>query len=183
LVGTGSLFGFTAILGVISLVGVIVSHVIVLFDYIEGLRESGVDIHRALIDAGSQRLRPVILTTAATVLGLVPLAIHGGPLWVPLCLAQIGGLTVATCMTLVLVPTLYAVFVIDLQWITWTEDQELTLVQAPRKMGLAVVGRDPTTLPRNTAALAEAVTRTGHGRTRPNSSSTARASGARSSKG
>ena len=60
-------------------------------------------------------------TVGATVLGLVPLALHGGPLWEALCYAQIGGLILATAITLLLVPLLYAVFVMDLRWITWRE--------------------------------------------------------------
>ena len=60
-----------------------------------------------------------MITVGATVLGLVPLAMHGGPLWEPLCYAQIGGLTVATGITLVLVPLIYTVFVRDLRLITW----------------------------------------------------------------
>ncbi len=115
----GSPFGFTAIVGVISLVGVIVSHIIVLFDYIEEAREQGEPLRKALLDAGTKRLRPVLITVGATVLGLVPLAIHGGPLWEPLCYAQIGGLVLATGITLVMVPVLYAVFVTDLRWVRW----------------------------------------------------------------
>jgi multidrug efflux pump len=112
-------FGFTAILGTISLIGVIVSHIIVLFDYIEEAHERGEPLEDALRDAGIARLRPVLITVGATVFGLVPLAIHGGPLWEPLCYAQIGGLTLATAITLLLVPVLYAVFVLDLKWIRW----------------------------------------------------------------
>jgi multidrug efflux pump subunit AcrB len=112
-------FGFMAFLGVISLIGVIVSHVIVLFDFIEEQREAGAGFLDALIDAGILRLRPVVVTVGATVLGLVPLAMHGGPLWEPLCYVQIGGLTFATVVTLVLVPVLYAIFVLDLKLVTW----------------------------------------------------------------
>lgn len=54
-------------------------------------------------------------------IGLVPLAIHGGPLWEPLCYAQIGGLTAATALTLLLVPVLYTVVVRDLKWVRWDE--------------------------------------------------------------
>jgi hypothetical protein len=100
-------------------VGVIVSHVIVLFDFIEEARHRGLPLETALIDAGIVRLRPVMITVGATVLGLVPLAMHGGPLWEPLCYAQIGGLTVATGITLVLVPLIYTVFVRDLRIIRW----------------------------------------------------------------
>jgi multidrug efflux pump subunit AcrB len=118
-VGMGAPFGFTAILGTISLIGVIVSHVIVLFDGIEHGEQQGLSLREALVTAGAQRLRPVAITVGATVLGLVPLAAHGGPLWEPLCYAQIGGLTVATLVTLVLVPVLYAVFVEDMGFLHW----------------------------------------------------------------
>jgi len=117
----GAPFGFMAFLGMISLIGVIVSHVIVLFDYIEEERERGAPLSEALIDAGIMRLRPVLVTVGATVLGLVPLALHGGPLWEPLCWVQIGGLTFATFITLVIVPILYAIFVLDLRLIRWEQ--------------------------------------------------------------
>src|SRR5262249_49263339 len=92
-------FGFTAILGTISLIGVIVSHIIVLFDYIEEAHERGEPLEDALRDAGVARLRPVLITVGATVFGLVPLAVHGGPLWEALCYAQIGGPALATPLT------------------------------------------------------------------------------------
>jgi Cu/Ag efflux pump CusA len=60
-----------------------------------------------------------MITVGATVLGLIPLAMHGGPLWEPLCYAQIGGLTIATFVTLLLVPVLYSIFVLDLKLIKW----------------------------------------------------------------
>jgi multidrug efflux pump subunit AcrB len=112
-------FGFMAFLGIVSLIGVIVSHVIVLFDFIEEMHEKGEPLREALLDAGIVRLRPVLITVGATVLGLVPLAMHGGPLWQPLCYAQIGGLTIATVLTLVLVPVIYSAVVLDLKWIKW----------------------------------------------------------------
>ena len=111
--------GFMAILGIISLMGVIVSHVIVLFDFIEEMRERGAPMRQTLLDAGLVRLRPVLVTVVATVFGLIPLAVHGGPLWEPLCFAQIGGLTVATIITLFLVPVLYTIFILDLRVIAW----------------------------------------------------------------
>jgi multidrug efflux pump subunit AcrB len=112
-------FGFMAFLGIVSLVGVIVSHVIVLFDFIEEARERGEPLVEALLDAGIVRLRPVLITVGATVLALFPLALHGGPLWEPLCYAQIGGLSAATFITLILVPVLYAIFVLDLKIVRW----------------------------------------------------------------
>jgi multidrug efflux pump subunit AcrB len=112
-------FGFMAFLGVASLIGVIVSHVIVLFDFIEEMHEKGEPLERALPDAGIERIRPVMITVGATILALFPLALEGGPLWKPLCYAQIGGLAVATFITLLLVPVFYSIFVLDLKWIKW----------------------------------------------------------------
>ena len=116
---SGSPFGFMAFLGIASLMGVIVSHIIVLFDFIEERREHGDSLHDALLGAGIMRLRPVLITVGATVIALFPLAGHGGPLWEPMCYAQIGGLTVATFITLLLVPVIYAVFVLDLGVVKW----------------------------------------------------------------
>src|SRR5713101_2666886 len=115
----GTPFGFMAFLGVASLIGVIVSHVIVLFDFIEEMHEKGEPLERALPDAGIERFRPVMITVGATILALFPLALEGGPLWKPLCYAQIGGLAVATFITLLLVPVFYSIFVLDLKWIKW----------------------------------------------------------------
>jgi multidrug efflux pump subunit AcrB len=115
----GAPFGFMGFLGVISLVGVIVSHIIVLFDFIEEKHEEGEPFEQAVLDAGIMRLRPVLITVGATVFGLFPLAAHGGPLWEPLCYAQIGGLTAATFITLLLVPVLYSIFVLDLKLVKW----------------------------------------------------------------
>jgi multidrug efflux pump subunit AcrB len=120
----GAPFGFMAFLGVASLVGVIVSHVIVLFDFIEEAHERGESLIESLLDAGIMRLRPVMITVGATVFALFPLAAHGGPLWEPLCYAQIGGLTVATFITLLLVPVLYAIFVLDLKIVRWEKKGE-----------------------------------------------------------
>jgi multidrug efflux pump subunit AcrB len=115
----GSPFGFMAFLGIVSLVGVIVSHVIVLFDFIEEAREKGEGLEEALLDAGILRLRPVLITVGATIFALVPLALHGGPLWEPLCYAQIGGLAIATVITLILVPVFYSISVLDLKIVKW----------------------------------------------------------------
>ena len=117
-------FGFMAFLGIASLIGVIVSHVIVLFDFIEERHALGEPFEEAVIDAGIIRLRPVMITVGATVLALFPLAMHGGPLWQPLCYAQIGGLTVATFITLLMVPVLYSIFVLDLKILTWDMKEE-----------------------------------------------------------
>lgn len=115
----GAPFGFIAFLGIASLIGVIVSHVIVLFDFVEEKREEGEPLREALLDAGIARLRPVMITVGATIFGLVPLARSGGPLWEALCYAQIGGLLLANYVTKLLVPALYAIFVLDLKLIKW----------------------------------------------------------------
>jgi multidrug efflux pump subunit AcrB len=115
----GAPFGFMAFLGVVSLVGVIVSHIIVLFDFIEEMHAKGEPFEQAVLDAGIMRLRPVLITVGATVIALFPLAIHGGPLWEPMCYAQIGGLTAATFITLLLVPVIYSICVLDLKVVKW----------------------------------------------------------------
>jgi multidrug efflux pump subunit AcrB len=117
----GTPFGFMAFLGVASLIGVIVSHVIVLFDFIEEMHEKGEPLEQAIRDAGIQRLRPVMITVGTTILALFPLASHGGPVWQPLCYAQIGGLAVATFITLLLVPVFYSIAVLDLKIVKWAK--------------------------------------------------------------
>ncbi len=118
-------FGFMAFLGVASLAGVIVSHIIVLFDYIEDAQEHGRPLRRAVIDSALVRLRPVLVTVLATVGGLIPLALEGGPLWEPMCYVQIVGLLAATLVTKVVVPVLYVMFVEDLKIIRWDSPEVL----------------------------------------------------------
>jgi multidrug efflux pump subunit AcrB len=115
----GSSFGFMAFLGVASLAGLIISHVIVLFDFIEEMKHKGEPLRQAVVDAGLARLRPVLTTVLATVGGLIPLAMEGGPLWEPMCYVQIAGMLVATLVTLVIVPVLYVIFVEDLHLVRW----------------------------------------------------------------
>jgi multidrug efflux pump subunit AcrB len=120
----GEPFGFMAFLGIASLIGVIVSHSIVMFDFIEERHLEGDDFENAVIDAGILRLRPVLITVFATVLALFPLALHGGPLWQPLCYAQIGGLLIATVVTKLQVPVMYAIFVLDFKILKWDTSTE-----------------------------------------------------------
>jgi multidrug efflux pump subunit AcrB len=115
----GTPFGFMSFLGIISLVGLIVSHIIVLFDFIEEKHAEGEPLKQAVLDAGIMRLRPVMITVLALVFALIPLAMHGGPLWEPMCYAQIGGMMCATFITLLLVPVIYSIFVLDLKLIKW----------------------------------------------------------------
>lgn len=124
LVVMGSSFGFMAFLGVASLAGLIISHVIVLFDFIEEMKLKGEPLRHAVVDARLARLRPVLTTVLACVGGLIPLAMEGGPLWEPMCYVQIAGMLVATVVTLVLVPVLYVIFVEDLHLVRWEQEAE-----------------------------------------------------------
>ncbi len=109
--------GFMAMIGVVSLMGVIVSHIIVLSDYIEEAREVGTPLREALVQAGLVRLRAVLATTFATVGGLVPLNLSGGSLWESLTSVHIFGLLFATMLTLILLPATYYLFAARWKWI------------------------------------------------------------------
>lgn len=102
-----------SMLGGIMLIGIVVKNGIVLIDYILLCRERGMGIIRSVITAGRSRLRPVLMTTLTTILGMVPMAIGqgvGAEMWRPLGVAVIGGLTVSTVLTLILVPVAYCMF-------------------------------------------------------------------------
>jgi multidrug efflux pump subunit AcrB len=103
---------FFSILGVVFLTGIVVNDSIVLVDFINKLRKSGVDRRGSIIQAGQLRLRPVILTTVTTVFGLLPVAyaIGGGdPILIPMALAICWGLFFATALTLIIIPCIYAI--------------------------------------------------------------------------
>src|SRR4029077_4813598 len=134
----GAPFGFMGFLGVISLVGVIVSHIIVLFDFIEEKHAEGEPFEQAVLDAGIVRLRPILITVGATVFGLIRLAMHGGPLGEPLCYAQIGGLTAATFITLLLVPVFYSICVLDLKIVKWDKQTPEPIPSRPAKPSLPI---------------------------------------------
>ncbi|PIE56111.1 MAG: hypothetical protein CSA34_06105 [Desulfobulbus propionicus] len=102
-------FGFMSMLGVIALVGIVVNNAIVLLEVVENRRRAGADIDNALEDAVSRRIRPILLTTATTVAGLLPLALSSSTLWPPLASAMISGLLASTLLTLVVVPALYRI--------------------------------------------------------------------------
>lgn len=108
--------GFMAMLAIVSLAGVIVSHIIVLSDFIEEARLAGMELKPALIRAGLVRMRPVLVTVLATAGGLIPLALTGGELWRPLTAVHIFGLIAATALTLFVLPVLYYLFAGKLRW-------------------------------------------------------------------
>lgn len=104
----GSYFGFFAFLGVISLAGIVINNGIVLLDRIKIEEEEfGRTPQAAIVAAAHQRFRPIMLTTATTSLGLIPLWFGGGPMFEPLAIAVIFGLLFATVITLLFVPVLY----------------------------------------------------------------------------
>ena len=100
-------------IGAVMLIGIVVKNAIVLVDFINLMRERGNELYEAIAKSGRSRLRPVIMTSATTILGMLPLAMSkgsGSELWSPMGIAVIGGLVFSTMVTLVLVPVVYAIF-------------------------------------------------------------------------
>lgn len=110
---TGEPVGMMGLVGLIMLVGMVVKNGIVLVDYINLNRERGMSIITAVVNGGRSRLRPVLMTTLTTILGMIPLAIgtgQGSEMWQALGIAIIGGMTFSTIIILVLIPVLYSIF-------------------------------------------------------------------------
>ena len=113
LFATGTALSMIAMIGAIMLVGIVVKNGIVIVDYTNLLRERGSSVNMAVINAGKSRLRPVLMTSLTTILGMLPLALgigEGSELWQPMGIAIIGGLTVSTLLTLIVVPVMYSIF-------------------------------------------------------------------------
>lgn len=112
LIATQTTFNMQGFLGLIVLVGIVVNNAIILIDYTNQLRrEHGYNVHDAVVLAGSNRLRPILMTTATTVLGLIPMAMgvgEGSELQAPLARVVIGGLVTSTLITLVVIPVVYS---------------------------------------------------------------------------
>jgi len=104
---TNTTFGFTAILGVLALIGIVVNNAIVLLDLIQKNLDKSIEFNQSIIDAVKRRARPILLTTITTVAGLFPLVITKSTLWPPLAWTIISGLLVSTFMSLLVVPALY----------------------------------------------------------------------------
>lgn len=107
----GEPLGLMGYVGLIMLVGMVVKNAIVLIDYINLNRERGLSIITAVVHGGRSRLRPVLMTTLTTILGMIPLAIgtgQGSEMWRALGIAIIGGMTFSTIITLILIPALYS---------------------------------------------------------------------------
>ncbi len=110
---TGTTLSIITFLGIIMLMGIVVNNAIVLVSYIIILRARGFSMYEAVTNAGRDRLRPVLMTTITTLMGLLPLALsrgEGSEVWQPLGITMISGLSVSTLITLLFVPTIYAVF-------------------------------------------------------------------------
>jgi HAE1 family hydrophobic/amphiphilic exporter-1 len=110
---TGRTFGLTAFIGLLMLVGIVVKNGILLVDYTNVLRRRGVPREEAVLTAGPTRLRPILMTASAAILGMLPLALalgKGSEVQAPMATAVIGGLTTSTLLTLFVVPTVYTVF-------------------------------------------------------------------------
>jgi HAE1 family hydrophobic/amphiphilic exporter-1 len=109
---TGSTISVVVFIGLILLAGIVVNNAIVLIDFINQLRARGMEKIEAIVEAGRSRLRPIMMTTLTTVLGLLPLALgfgEGAEVRAPMAITVIGGLTVSTLLTLVVIPVVYAV--------------------------------------------------------------------------
>ncbi|PAJ75801.1 acriflavin resistance protein [Pseudoalteromonas sp. NBT06-2] len=110
---TNTAISVIVLIGVIMLTGIVVNNAIVLVDRINQLRQQGVDKTKAIITASNSRLRPIIMTSLTTVLGLAPLALsdgEGSELRAPLAITVMSGLFIATALTLLVIPVLYSVF-------------------------------------------------------------------------
>ncbi len=110
---TNTPLGIMAMIGLIMLAGIVVKNGIVLIDYTILNRERGMTIRRAAIDAGRSRLRPVLMTTLTTVLGMIPMAVgmgEGSEMWRSMGMSVAWGLSFSTLITLVIVPTMYCIF-------------------------------------------------------------------------
>ncbi len=107
---SGAFFSFTALLGIYSLAGMIVNNGIILIDKIDIGRGEGLKVREAIIDACLARMRPILMTTLTTILGLIPMALFGGAMWFPMAVVIMGGLAVGSILTLGFVPVLYSLF-------------------------------------------------------------------------
>jgi HAE1 family hydrophobic/amphiphilic exporter-1 len=110
---SGLYLSLQGLLGIVMLVGIVVNNAIVLVDYVNLLRARGTPLREALVSAGGQRLRPVLMTTLTTFFGMLPMAMsgaQGAELWKPLAVSVMGGLMISTLVTLVLVPVIYSLF-------------------------------------------------------------------------
>lgn len=110
---TGQTLSFTAILGAVSLLGIVVNNAIVLVDYINAEKKIGKSVEVACMDAVDKRFRPIMLSTITTVIGLTPLVYSGNQLFVPMAISLMSGLMISTIFTLVVTPVFYSLVIKD----------------------------------------------------------------------
>jgi len=130
---TGTSLNIIAALGAIMLVGIVVKNAIVLIDFTNLMRDRNYELDEAIKLAGRSRLRPVLMTTATTILGMLPLALskgEGSEIWSPMGVAVIGGLTLSTLVTMVIVPVVYRVVVRRSESRKSRETEELEFMEA-----------------------------------------------------
>ncbi len=111
---TGTNLSVISALGAVLLIGIVVKNAIVLVDFINLMRDRGMELYEAIAVSGKSRLRPVLMTAMTTILGMLPLALstgEGSEIWSPMGISVIGGLIFSTILTLIVVPVMYAVFV------------------------------------------------------------------------
>ena len=120
---SGKPLGFVAILGILALIGIITKNAVILIGQIEAEKAQGKSVRQAAIDASSARFRPIMLTAISTVLGMIPIA--PTVFWGPMAFAIMGGLLVATVLTLVFLPVLYVT------WFSWRETAAAAALPAP----------------------------------------------------
>lgn len=140
---TGTTFSFMAMIGIMILIGVVVNNGIVLVDHINNLRQQGIARNQAIVIAGQDRLRPILMTVATTIVGLAPLALGttqvggDGPPYYPMARAIIGGLAFSTLVSLLVVPALYIYFDNLAAW-------GRKVMQTARGNAPVAAGRSPT---------------------------------------
>ncbi len=111
---TGKTLSVNAMLGGVMLIGIAVKNSIILVDFTNLLRDRGLRLHDAVVQAGRSRLRPILMTASTTFLGMLPMALstgEGSELWAPIGIAVIGGLVFSTILSLIVVPTAYYTFI------------------------------------------------------------------------
>lgn len=111
---TGNTLSVNAMLGGVMLIGIAVKNSIILVDFTNLLRDRGLRLHDAVVQAGRSRLRPILMTAATTFLGMLPMALssgEGSELWAPIGIAVIGGLLFSTLLSLIVIPTAYYTFI------------------------------------------------------------------------
>jgi HAE1 family hydrophobic/amphiphilic exporter-1 len=135
---TGRSITIVALIGAVMLAGIVVNNAIVLIDMVNQNRRRGMEKRTAIVDAGITRMRPILMTSLTTILGLLPMALglgDGAELRAPLAITVIGGLTVATIFTLIVIPVVYSVvdrkkYTVDAE-VAQEGDEELGLAEAP----------------------------------------------------